>query len=194
MTPAVLRSWLMRQPRPTYLVADEQRIDVPNIPRPWPQILETLLAMKPTKIVLHAQAGAIIRARDCEWSEDGSEESTPAAEGKGKSDLQVFAALLADAYDKGSKSYSPLLDSCMQFLERQGQMLAIKDKEIAQLRAHNTKLQAELLAATVAPTENEEVGVMGILAAGLQAHAAEQALQQQTAPAPQNGRKTKANA
>jgi len=173
MTPGALRTWLMRQPRPAYVVADEKRIDVAKTPRPWPELLDTLLALKPASVTLHAEGGVLLRARELSWGEDGEESTASASEPKGKTDLQVFAALLADAYDKGSKSYSPLLDSAMSFIERQGQHLLQKDKEIASLRAHNTKLQAELLAYSAIPEQQEnEQGILGMLATGIaQAHA-----------------------
>lgn len=174
MKPSVLRTWLMRQPRPAYVIADDKRIEVAKIPRPWPELLETVLALKPAAIACHAASGDLIRARSCEWSEDGAAESESADAPKGKTDIQVFAGLIAEAYDKGSKSYSPLLDSAMQFIERQGQMLAIKDREIVTLRTHNTKLQAELLAATSPIATEEEPSAMGLLAAGIQAYTAAQ--------------------
>jgi len=68
-------------------------------------------------------------------------------------------------------------------------MLAAKDRDIARLTAHNTKLQAELLAATAMPPEPEtEQGVMAMLASGIaQAHAAASA----AATEPPNGKKVR---
>lgn len=143
--------WLRKTPRPHTVLADERRIDVGNTPGKWLNLVRTIESLSATKITCLDSAGNVIRAITLDEDEDVTTKTE-------ESELQTFARLVADAYEKGSKSYAPLLDNAMQFIERQGQRLAAMEREIERLRMHAAKLQAELLAATATvPVEDESL-------------------------------------
>jgi hypothetical protein len=83
------------------------------------------------------------------------------------SDLQLFAKLLAEGYQHGMKANQPIIDSAMQFVDRQGQRVAKQEQEIERLRAviHKQNLQIAELSSLPAPAGEESV--LGALAAGM---------------------------
>ena len=157
-----LRTWLRRNPQPSAVLADDKRVEVPKGSRPWHELEATIVAMGPAKITLLDGTGSILRVKDL--TTDPSPESEPTAVG---SDLQTLAKLLADAYEKGAKSYAPLLDNAMAFIERQGQRLASMERDIERLRTLNAKLQADLLIEQSLPEDTGEGGLTNALLAGV---------------------------
>jgi len=153
--------WLRKTPRPHTVLADERRIEVGNTPGKWLNLVRTIDSLAATKITCLDAAGNVIRAITLD--DDDAEQSAKTEE----SELQTFARLVADAYEKGSKSYAPLLDNAMQFIERQGQRLAAMEREIERLRMHAAKLQAELLAATAPDPSGNDDDLTGALIAGI---------------------------
>jgi hypothetical protein len=144
-------------------MADDKRIDVQRTARAYRDLEATILSLAPSRLTLLDATGTVLRAKDMTESEAVDDAKSP--EG---TDLQVLAKLLAEAYEKGTKSYAPLLEASMSFIERQGQRLAQMERDIERLRLHNAKLQAELLAATAAPqAEESDGGIMGSLVAGM---------------------------
>lgn len=162
-----LRTWLRKMPQPVAVLADDKRIEVPRSGRPWHELESTILSLAPTKVVLVDAAGSTLRAKSL--SDLARPEDSDEKEIEGKSDLQVLASLLADAYDKGSKN--PLLVQSLEFIERQAVRIAAQDREIEKLRAINAKLQAELLKPGVSADEGEGGLLQALVAGALQAQA-----------------------
>ncbi len=154
--------FLRKSPQPAIVVADGKRIEVPlNRGGKWLEIARTIASLGATKIELLDMAGNVIRAIELDGDESAKETSPEL------SDVQVFAKLIAEAYEKGTKSYAPLLDSAMNFIERQGQRLATLERELANARTLIAKLQGELIAATATPEPSEGDSVVGAMVAGM---------------------------
>ena len=152
--------WLRKTPRPVAVMADEKRIEVPNNSRAWKDLTATIKAMEPSKLTCLDGQGNVIRSVVLE-----SDEDKPSASPE-MSDLQLFAKLLAEGYEHGMKANQPIIDSAMQFVERQGVRLAKAETEIERLRAHIHKqnIQIAELANVAAPSEDG--GILGALVQG----------------------------
>lgn len=177
--------WLRKSPQPAAVLADDKRIEVPRNRRAYRDLTETIKAMDPDKLTCLDAQGNVIRSIVLE-SEAG-EEVTPVT--PEQSDLQLFAKLLADAYDKGASKMQPIVDSAMAFVERGGSRLAKVEAENDRLRAHIHKLNLRIADLSSIPMEaDEETTVLGTLAAAaVQGMAA--ASQQSPAPVPITKRK-----
>jgi hypothetical protein len=162
----VLYGWLKKYPQPTAVRADEQIIQVGKGARSWTELCNTVESLEATKVTCLDAAGNVLRSKTFEAAEPGP---GVAADG----DLQVFAKLLAEGYEKGSKSYAPLLDASMQFIERQGAQLAKAEAEIERLRLVNVKLRTELAEMSAVPA-SDDGGAIAALMAGIAQGQAEQ--------------------
>lgn len=161
-----LTYWLRKTPQPVSILADDKRIEVPKNTRAWRDLTATIESLEPTKLTALDGQGNVIRSIVLE-SEDGKPPPSPEM-----SDLQLFARLLSEGYEKGMKANQPVIDSAMQFVERQAQRLAKAESEIDRLRTviHKQSLQiAELSGA--APASGDD-SLLGTIVAGLQAGAA----------------------
>jgi flagellar motility protein MotE (MotC chaperone) len=156
-----LNTWLRKTPRPTIVLADDKRIEVPKNTHGWRDLTRTLEALKVSKIACLDAAGNVIRAM--ELDEDDAEKAVKESD----SEIQTFARLIAEAYEKGSKATQPLLDNCLQFIERQAQRIQTAEREMEKLRMHNVKLQAEILALSQEPAPAEGDGLLGGLVQGM---------------------------
>lgn len=181
-----LAQWLRKTPQPHTVLADDQKIPVPHGKGgKWRDICRTIETLGATKIVALDAHGQIIRGGTIDDDEPPEEKkpidakSCPTCGGS----LNHFASLLADGYEKGSKSYAPLIKEAMAFVQEQSLRLAQSEREIDKLRAHNHKLQAEILVLTSQPSEGEEGAIAQLAAGFLQAQAGQQAPAQQ-----QNGK------
>jgi hypothetical protein len=157
-----LTNWLRKTPQPATVVADGQRIDVPKNARAYRDLTATIKSLEPSKLTCLDAKGDVIRSIVLE-----SEDDKPASASAEMSDLQLFAKLLADGYERGAKTNQPLIDSAMNFCERQGQRLAKAEAEIERLRVHIHKLNlqlAEFVAMPEAPAGDDSI--MGALVAG----------------------------
>ena len=159
--------WLRKQPQPTAILADEKRIEVGKNGRAWRDLTATIKAMEPSKLTALDGQGNVLRSIVLESEED--EQSKSAAASPEMSDLHLFAKLLAEAYDKGTTANQPIIDSAMQFVERQGVRLLKAEAEIERLRAHIHKLNLEIarLANVPAPTGDGDGGILGSIVAGI---------------------------
>lgn len=171
--------WLRKQPQPTAVLADDKRIEVGKNGRAWRDLKVTIEAMEPSKLTCLDKDGNILRVKILAAEES---EASPAASAE-MSDLQLFAKLLAEAWDKAGSRMQPVVDSAMAFVERGGSRLAKAEAEIDRLRAHILKLNAHIADLTSAPAAepDPEENIVGAMIAGaMQAKAA----QQRPAPAP----------
>jgi hypothetical protein len=163
---ARLKSWLRKAPQPVAVLCDDKRVEVPKTGRPWIELATTIASLAPSKIQALGPSGEILRAKIMEAGEEDAEGEDVVAP-KGASDVQLFATLIADAYDKSGKNFAPLLDSAMAFIARQQEALTRLEREIERLRTHNHKLQAELIAASVPEgDEGEQPSMVEALAQG----------------------------
>lgn len=161
-----LRGWLKKTPRPTVVLADDKRIDVPNNHRAINDLVATIQALEPAKLTCLDKEGNIIRSMTLEEESDKTV-VTASAE---MSDLQLFAKLLAEGYEHGRKANQPIIDSAMQFVERQSVRLAKAENEIERLRSHNHKLNMQILELSIVPAEeppSTDESVLGALVAGM---------------------------
>ena len=158
--------WLRKTPQPVAVLADDKRIEVPKNNRAWRDLTQTIKALEPSKLTCLDGQGNVIRVTTLE-TED--EKPAPSPE---MSDLQLFAKLIAEAYDKGSKSNQPVIDSAMAFVERQSERLAAAEKENDRLRGviHKQALQIAELRQVPAP-EGEGSIVDAMIAGAIQAQA-----------------------
>jgi len=159
-----LGSWLRKTPQPHAIDVDGKKVQVPLGGGKWRDLVRTIESMKGERITALDSAGNVIRALTIDDDEE------PAKATAATSDVQVFANLIAEAYEKGTKSYAPLLDNAMQFIERQGVRLAKAEAEIERLRMHNAKLRIEVAELGAAP-EGEGSMLEQIAAGMLQAQA-----------------------
>lgn len=154
--------WLRKSPRPVAIMADDKRIEVPNNSRAWKDLTATIKAMEPSKLTCLDGQGNVIRSVVLE-NEDDSKSSASAE----MSDLQCFAKLLAEGYEHGMKANQPIIDSAMQFVERQSVRLARTESEIERLRAHIHKQNIQIAELSHAPVSTgDEGGIMGALIQG----------------------------
>lgn len=157
-----LQYWLRKTPQPTAILADEKRIEVPRNGRAWRDLTATIKAMEPSKLTALDGQGNVIRSIVLE-----SDEEKPTASAE-MSDLQLFAKLLAEAYDKASSKMQPIVDSAMAFVERGGQRLAKAEADNDRLRAQILKLNQHIAELNSAPEiEGGEDGIVGALVAGV---------------------------
>lgn len=153
--------WLRKTPRPHSVQADDKTIAVPNNARAMKDLSATIKAMEPAKLTCLDKDGNVIRSIALE-----SEEDKPAAASPEMSDLQLFARLLAEGYESGMKANQPIIDSAMQFCERQGVRLAKAEGEIERLRSHIHKLNLQIAELTSAPAPAADDSIMGAMLAG----------------------------
>lgn len=180
-----LTNWLRKTPQPVAVMADDKRIEVPKNVRAYRDLTQTIKAMEPSKLTCLDANGNVIRSIVLE-SEDEKAEHAPNASAE-MSDLQLFAKLLAEGYEHGRKANQPIIDSAMQFVERQSQRLAKAESEIERLRAHIHKLNlqiGELQLIPEAPAGGDQDSIMGALIAG-----AVQGAQQSVTPIKQGAKK-----
>lgn len=155
--------WLRKTPQPVAILADDKRIDVPRNGRAWRDLTATIQAMEPSKLTCLAGDGSVIRSIVLE-----SDEEAPAPPSPEMSDVQLFAKLLSEAYDKASSKMQPIVDSAMAFVERGGQRLAKAESENDRLRAviHKLHLQIAELTGNSTPAPNDTDTIMGAIVAG----------------------------
>ena len=162
-----LNYWLRKTPQPVTVMAMcdgiDRKIDVPKNARAWRDLTETIKSLDPQKITCLDKDGSVIRAHVFESESDDEKPSlTPEM-----SDVQLFAKLIAEAYDKASGKMQPIVDSAMAFVERGGQRLAKAEAENDRLRNVIGKLHLQIaeLSGQAAPPAEESV--LGALAAGV---------------------------
>lgn len=176
-----LMYWLRKTPQPTTVLADEKRIEVPKNARAWKDLTATVKSLEPSKLTALDGQGNVIRSVVLE-SEDDKASTSPEM-----SDLQFFGKLLAEAYDKGGTKNQAVVDTAMQFVERQAERLLRADAEIDRLRLLVNKQQARISELTQPQAASGEGSIVDAMLMGaLQAQAGGVALQAQV-PKPANG-------
>lgn len=157
-----LSNWLRKTPQPVAVMADDKRIEVPKNVRAIRDLTQTIKAMDPSKVTCLDANGNVVRSISLE-SDD--EKAAPAS--AEMSDLQLFAKLLAEGYEHGRKANQPIIDSAMQFVERQGARLAKAEAEIERLRHHIHKQTLQIAELSAVPVESGgEDSIMGAMLAG----------------------------
>jgi hypothetical protein len=163
-----LTYWLRKTPQPVAVLADDKRIDVPKNGRAWRDLTASIQAMEPSKLTCLDAQGNVIRAVVLE--EEASEATASATQDQ--SDLQLFAKLLSEAYDKASSKMQPIVDSAMAFVERGGTRLAKAEAENDRLRAHIHKLNLQISELSNMPAPESEDSIMTtLMASAIQAGA-----------------------
>jgi hypothetical protein len=160
-----LQYWLRKTPQPSAVLADEKRIEVPKNARAWRDLTATIKSLEPSKLTALDGQGNVIRSVVLESDDDKAPVSPE------MSDLQLFAKLLAEAYEKGSKSNQPVIDSAMQFVERQSERLTAAEKECDRLRGVVHKQAMQIAELRQPPADGEGTIVDAMLAGALQAQA-----------------------
>lgn len=156
-----LANWLRKSPQPVAVMADDKRIEVPKNARAIRDLTQTIKAMEPTKLTCLDAAGNVLRSVVLE-----SDDDKPVAATGEMSDLQLFAKLLAEGYEHGRKANQPIIDSAMQFVERQSVRLAKAEAEIERLRAHIHKQNLQIVELSATPEPAGDDSIMGALVAG----------------------------
>lgn len=159
--------WLRKTPQPTAILADDKRIEIPRNGRSWRDLTATIASLEPSKLTALDGQGNVIRSIVLEHDDDDGKAAPPSPE---MSDVQLFAKLLAEAYDKAASKMQPIVDGAMAFVERGGQRLAKAEAENDRLRAqiHKLHMQVSELSGTAAAPSGDE-SLIGTLLAGMQA-------------------------
>lgn len=159
--------WLRKTPQPVTVLADDKRIEVPRNGRSWRDLTATIKSLEPSKLTCLDGQGNVIRSIVLE-----SEDEKPAPASAEMSDLQLFAKLLAEGYEKGMTANQPIIDNAMQFVERQGQRLMKSEAEIERLRTHIHKLNLQIAELSAIPAEasSDSESLMGAIVAGAMQH------------------------
>lgn len=166
-----LSNWLRKTPQPVAVLADDKRIEVGKNVRAYRDLLETIKTLEPSKLTCLDAAGSIIRSVVLDVSDEDKPATVPPS--VEMSDVQLFANLLATAYEHGQKQ--PLMEMAMQFVERQGVRLAKAEAEIDRLRVHIHKLNAQVTELSLVPvSEASDDSIVGALMAGAMQAAAQQ--------------------
>lgn len=165
-----LSYWLKKSPKPVAVMADDKRIDVGRNRRAFLELTETIKTLDPDKVTCLDAQGNVLRSTVLDSEASAEEATAVTAE---QSDLQLFARLLAEGYEHGRKASQPIVDSAMQFVERQSARLAKAESVIDQQRTHIAKLNARIAELSNAPLAPEdESSVLGtMLAAAVQSGA-----------------------
>jgi hypothetical protein len=159
-----LSNWLRKTPTPVAVMADDKRIEVPKNVRAIRDLTQTIKALDPAKVSCLDANGNVIRSISLESEDDKASAAPASAE---MSDLQLFAKLLAEGYEHGRKANQPIIDSAMQFVERQGVRLMKAEAEIERLRSHIHKLNLQIAELSNIPPEPQgEDSIMGAIVAG----------------------------
>lgn len=158
-----LSNWLRKTPQPVAVLADDKRIEVPKNVRAYRDLTETIKSLDPSKVTCLDANGNVIRSVTL----DNDDEKTPAVNASPEmADLQLFAKLLAEGYEHGRKANQPIIDSAMQFVERQGVRLAKAESEIERLRSHLHKQTLQMAEMASQPEPAGDDSIMGALVAG----------------------------
>ena len=163
-----LANWLRKTPQPVAVMADDKRIEVGKNVRAIRDLTETIKSLEPSKISCLDASGNVTRALSLENDSDDKEAAAPTT--PEQSDLQLFAKLLAEGYEHGRKANQPIIDSAMQFVERQSVRLAKAEAEIDRLRniIHKQHLQiAEMNAVPIVEAPAADDSIMGAVLAGV---------------------------
>jgi hypothetical protein len=157
-----LSNWLRKTPQPAAVLADDKRIEVGKNVRAYRDLLQTIKSLEPAKLTCLDGNGSILRSLTLDSGEDDKPALAVTPE---MTDVQLFAKLLAEAYEHTQKQ--PLLEMAMQFVERQGARLAKAEAEIDRLRSHIHKLNGQITELSLIPVaEGGDDSLMGALVAG----------------------------
>jgi len=159
-----LTYWLRKTPQPHTVLVDDKRVEVPKNARAYKDLTATIKALEPSKVTCLDAKGDVIRSVVLESESDDDNKSASAS--PEMSDLQLFAKLLAEGYEHGRKANQPIIDSAMQFVERQGVRLAKAESEIERLRAHIHKLNLQIAEISSVPAPAADDSIMGAMLAG----------------------------
>lgn len=161
-----LTHWLRKAPQPSAILADAQRIEVPKNARAWRDLTATIESLEPSKLTALDAQGNVIRSIVLE-----ADDAKPTSASPEMSDLQLFAKLLAEGYEKGQRGTQPIIDSAMAMLERHGTRLARAESECDRLRAVVNKqaIQIAELSGAPAAASNDDSLLSTIMAGALQA-------------------------
>lgn len=156
-----LTYWLRKTPQPVSILADDKRIEVPKNARAWKDLTATIKSLEPSKLTCLDGQGNVIRSIVLESEDDKAGTASPEM-----SDLQLFAKLLAEGYEHGMKANQPIINSAMEFVERQGVRLAKAESEIERLRLHIHKQNLQIAELSSAPAPAGDESIMGAMIAG----------------------------
>lgn len=155
-----LNHWLRKTPQPIAVLADDKRIEVGKNGRAWRDLTATVEAMDPSKLTCLDGQGNILRSINLESSDDKAAPVSPEI-----SDVQLFAKLIAEAYEKSGHQFEPLLKAALDHVSFVSVRLAKAESEIEKLRAVNHKLNAQLIEASMQGGDETEGSIMGAFAA-----------------------------
>lgn len=178
-----LGAWLRKTPQPHIVVADEKRIFVGNKGGKWRDMVRTIESLKATELSCLDSAGNIIRAVTLEDDDDDKQAAAPAAKTHPGCphcgvQLEKFAQLVAEAYEKGSNAQRDAYKSIFEENTKLVRLLADRLSRLEVMWQGALANQAELVeqvaeanaaAATAAAGGDDLVGPL--IAGALQAQA-----------------------
>lgn len=166
-----LSRWLRKIPQPVAILADDRRVEVLRNPRGWKELQATIESLEPSKLTALDAQGSVLRSIVLDAGDEDERAAPSTATSPEMADLQLFARLLSEAYDKASSKMQPIVDSAMAFVERGGTRLAKAEADNDRLRAHIHKLNlqiADLSGSAAAPSDDDSL-LSTIMAGAMQA-------------------------
>lgn len=136
-------------------MADDKKIAVGKNGRAWRDLTKTVETLNPSRLTCLDAQGNVMRVIDLAKSDDDIDEPDPVLS-KRESELQTFAKLVADAYDKASTAFQPMVTSAMGLVRDLSDALAKANVEIDKLRATNAKLVLQIGELTLPAAEGED--------------------------------------
>lgn len=189
MNTAQISKWLRKTPQPATIVIDDgKKVDVGSKGGRWTEVARTIEAMGATKLTALDSKGDVIRAivMDDDESEDkqGKHEQHRAGCPTCGVDLNGFASILADAYDKGARAQSDAYKSIFEentklvklLADRLGALEMAWQKSMqnhARLLIDMAEADADRVMAEAEAAKGGDDGIGGLIKAGLEAAAAQ---------------------
>lgn len=164
-----LRSWLRRKPEPVRVKADDIVIAVPDSPRKWSELEETILAKGASRVECYDATGTLLRAMSLD---EGTDEPAKANAASPEETMLVrFAELLTQASDasaaRHADAFTHAFNTMATITKTISDRLYVMEKNWQAAMIATAQAQAQVVAAQ-AEAEAAQTGNDGVLGAVVQ--------------------------
>lgn len=165
-----LKSWLRRSPQPAVIVSGERSIRVPDGPRKWAELEETITELGLSRIEARDAKGAVLRVVTLETDGEGNTEATEAATEKREREsvasmIDAVGRVYATAYQQAANSNAGVITALTQMNGNLSAQLASSINSF--MTTVNVLIQERLDAAEIAAEAAAANGDSNGLIAGL---------------------------